>query len=87
MNPFDPLHIGSSEMSNRLIMAPLKTAYGSADGQVTERHIAFYRRRAQGGIGAIITEPLYIDIVGKEHPKQLGITSDKHINGLKKLVA
>ncbi len=86
MNPFDLLVIGTRELPNRLIMAPLKTAYGAADGKVNPRHIAFYRRRAQGGIGAVITEPLYVDITGKEHPKQLGIISDEHIAGLKNLV-
>ena len=86
MNPFDKFVIGSKELSNRLIMAPLKTAYGSADGKVIARHVAFYRRRAEGGIGAIITEPLYIDIVGREHPKQLGIISDEYIEGLRDLV-
>ncbi|NQU04450.1 MAG: FAD-dependent oxidoreductase, partial [Calditrichaeota bacterium] len=58
----------------------------SLSGEVTHKHLAYYRRRAEGGVGAIITEPLYIDSVGREHPKQLGISSYKHIDGLKQLV-
>ena len=85
MNPFDTLVIGSKELPNRLFMAPLKTAYGSASGEVIPRHVAFYRRRGEGGIGAVIPEPLYIDIAGREHPKQLGITSPQHSQGLRKL--
>jgi 2,4-dienoyl-CoA reductase-like NADH-dependent reductase (Old Yellow Enzyme family)/thioredoxin reductase len=46
----------------------------------------YYRQRAKGGIGAIIVEPLFIDPVGKEHPKQLGISTFDHIKGLKNLV-
>ena len=87
MDAFDTFVIGAKKLPNRLIMAPLKTAYGAADGKVTPRHIAFYRRRAQGGIGAIITEPLYVDIIGREHPKQLGIVSDELINGLMEVVS
>jgi 2,4-dienoyl-CoA reductase-like NADH-dependent reductase (Old Yellow Enzyme family)/thioredoxin reductase len=30
---------------------------------------------------------MYIDIVGKEHPKQVGISDDGHIEGLKRLAA
>lgn len=86
MNAFDTFVIGSKKLPNRLIMAPVKTAYGAVDGKVTPRHIAFYRRRAQGGIGAIMTEPLYVDIIGREHPKQLGIVSDEQIEGLTELV-
>ncbi len=87
MDPFLSLKIGSLDISNRLLMAPVKTGYGAMDGQVTEKHEAYYRRRAEGGVGAIIVEPLYIDPRGKEHPKQLGISEDAHVDGLKKLVA
>lgn len=66
-------------------MAPMKTAYGTTDGKVTEQVIAFFRRRAQGGVGLILTEPLYIDERGKEHPKQLGIDDDQKMQGLRSL--
>jgi 2,4-dienoyl-CoA reductase-like NADH-dependent reductase (Old Yellow Enzyme family)/thioredoxin reductase len=64
-------------------MAPLKTGLGSPSGEANEKHIAFYRPRAQGGTGALILEPLYVDLCGREHPKQLGITADSYIPGLK----
>jgi len=86
MHPFTPFRIGSLELSNRLLMAPVKTGYGAKSGEVNDRHEAFYRRRAEGGIGALILEPLFIDLTGREHPKQLGITSNDHVNGLKRLV-
>jgi len=74
------------EIRNRLIMAPVKTAYATTQGTVTPRLIDYYSRRARGGIGAIIVEPCYIDLIGKEHPKQLGITDESHIAGLHDLV-
>ncbi|NQU06493.1 MAG: hypothetical protein HQ568_10400, partial [Calditrichaeota bacterium] len=68
MEPFSKFQIGDVSLPNRLIMAPIKTAFGSLSGEVTHRHLAYYHRRAEGGVGAIITEPLYIDSIGREHP-------------------
>jgi 2,4-dienoyl-CoA reductase-like NADH-dependent reductase (Old Yellow Enzyme family)/thioredoxin reductase len=86
MNPFSKIAIGNVILSNRFLMAPVKTAFGNKVGEVTHKHLAYYRRRAEGGVGGIIVEPLYIDPTGKEHPKQLGISSYEHIDGLKNLV-
>jgi 2,4-dienoyl-CoA reductase (NADPH2) len=86
MNVFSKLKLGSVELPNRLIMAPFKTGLGNLSGEANEKNIAFYRRRAQGGIGAIIFEPFYVDLRGREHPKQLGIPADSYIPGLKRMV-
>jgi len=86
MNPFSSLSIGELKIKNRLIMAPVKTGFGMPEGDVTFRHEAYYKRRAKGGVGAIIIEPLFIDTAGKEHPKQLGISLYKHVEGLRRLV-
>ena len=86
MSPFSPLKLGELELPNRLIMAPIKTSFGSPNGEVTFRHEAFYRRRAEGGVGAIITEPLYIDVVGREYSRQLGISAYQQVHGLRRLV-
>ncbi len=86
MEIFDVLELGSVRLANRLAMAPLKTAYNSKDGKITSKTIEFFRRRAQGGVGLIISEPLYVSLEGKEHPKQLGIDEDDKIEGLVDLV-
>jgi 2,4-dienoyl-CoA reductase-like NADH-dependent reductase (Old Yellow Enzyme family)/thioredoxin reductase len=83
--PPTSMRIGAIEVSNRIAMAPMKTAFGTEDGQVTERMIAYFRRRARGGVGLILAEPLYIDKRGKEHPKQVGIDGDEKIKGLRGL--
>jgi 2,4-dienoyl-CoA reductase (NADPH2) len=85
MDPFTPFNLGSAELANRLVMAPVKTGYGTPRGEATSRHEAYYRRRAEGGAGALIAEPLFIDPLGKEHPRQLGISEDYHVKGLKTL--
>ncbi len=86
MKTFETAHIGSLRLSNRLLMAPVKTGFGKPDGSVTEQLLAYYRRRAEGGIGGIIIEPLYVDRAGKEHPRQLGIAVQESVDGLKELV-
>ena len=84
-SPFTPMRVGTIEIKNRIAMAPMKTAYGTKEGRVTEQVIAFFRRRAEGGVGLIITEPLYIDKRGQEHPRQLGIDGDDKIEGLQRM--
>ena len=83
---FEPLRVGPVELPNRLALAPVKTAFGGTDGMATDRHIAYYRRRAQGGAGLIIIEPLFVDPMGREHPRQLGANTDVNIPGLKRIV-
>lgn len=85
-NAFEPLQIGPVEIPNRLALAPVKTALGGTDGRVTARHVEYYRRRAAGGAGLIIIEPLVVDPRGREHPKQLGIDSDEAVAGLSTIV-
>jgi len=85
-SPFDSIKVNQLELSNRLSMAPVKTAYGTKDGRVTDRVTAYFGRRAAGGVGLIISEPLYVDRRGVEHPMQLGIDADDKSEGLERLV-
>ncbi len=41
---------------NKFIFAPIKTGYSDGNGIVTERHLAFYKRRSKY-LGAVIPEP------------------------------
>jgi len=86
LSPFTPFTIGSLELDNRIIMAPVKTGFATVDGEVTPRLIDYYSRRARGGVAAIIVEPCYIEPVGKEYPNQLGISENHHVSGLRDLV-
>ncbi len=83
---FERLRVGPVELPNRLALAPVKTAFGGTDGMATDRHIAYYRRRAQGGAGLIILEPLFVDPMGREHPRQLGANADENIPDLRRIV-
>lgn len=52
-NLFSEGSIGSCRIKNRMVFAPAETLYASACGEVTPQLIAFYQRRAQGGVGLI----------------------------------
>ncbi|OQY22107.1 MAG: hypothetical protein B6I34_06330, partial [Anaerolineaceae bacterium 4572_32.1] len=84
---FSPLTIANLRLPNRVLMTTVKLGYGTPQGEVTDRHVAFYVRRAEGGAGLITTEPLYVHINGRELPTQLGIYDDSLLDGLHRLTA
>jgi 2,4-dienoyl-CoA reductase-like NADH-dependent reductase (Old Yellow Enzyme family) len=52
---FRPLRVGSLNLPNRIVMAPMTR--GASPGCVPGRDVAaYYRRRAEGGVGLIFTE-------------------------------
>jgi len=57
---FSPLPLGSISLPNRICFLAHRTNFGR-QGQLNDRHIAYYRRRAQGGCGLIILGELSID--------------------------
>ncbi len=52
-----PLRIAGVELPNRLMTSALTLQYGS-HGLISDRHLAFYRERALGGIGLMFSEQL-----------------------------
>jgi 2,4-dienoyl-CoA reductase-like NADH-dependent reductase (Old Yellow Enzyme family) len=57
---FQPLAFGKAQARNRLAMAPM-TRKRAPGGIPTEAVAAYYRRRADGGIGLIFSEGSFID--------------------------
>jgi 2,4-dienoyl-CoA reductase-like NADH-dependent reductase (Old Yellow Enzyme family)/thioredoxin reductase len=85
-NLLQPFQLENLSLPNRIVMTTIKLGYGTQKGEVTNRHIAFYVRRAQGEVGLITSEPLYVQRNGRELATQLGIYSDDLLPGLRKLV-
>ncbi|NPT62255.1 12-oxophytodienoate reductase [Paraburkholderia sp. 5N] len=56
---FDPVKLGSLELKNRIVMAPMTRAK-SPQGVPGEDVAAYYRRRVEGGVGLIISEGTFI---------------------------
>lgn len=82
----EPLRVGSLVLPNRVVMTTVKLGYATAAGGVTDRHVAFYRRRAEGGVGLLTTEPLYVRPDGRELPTQMGLHEDSLVEGQRRIV-
>ena len=86
---FSPIKIGSMELKNRIVMPPMTTVLGGADGEVTDRFIDFYAARARGGAALITAEA--VDVHPYTHNLSLGdrgftaIYDDRFIPGLRRL--
>ena len=80
------LRLGGLELPNRVLMTTVKLGYATRAGEVTDRHLAFYERRARGHAGLITTEPMWVLPNGRELPTQLGVATDAAVAGLAKLV-
>jgi len=65
--------IGNLEIKNRVVMMPMGTHLSSADGEITDREIAYFEERAKGGVGLIVTEITTVDHqmgrAGAIHPR------------------
>jgi len=67
-------------------MAPIDTNLADENGCVTDDLLAFYERRARGGVGLLIVENSQVDFpLGKNTKKQLSIHDDAKVEGLRRL--
>lgn len=52
---FEPLTVGALRLRNRVVMAPM-SRYFAVDGILPAESTSYYARRAEGGVGLVITE-------------------------------
>ncbi|RKD31560.1 NADPH dehydrogenase NamA [Thermohalobacter berrensis] len=83
---FEPFRIKSLLLPNRIVMPPMCQYSSNQDGFVNAWHLTHYATRAIGKVGLIIVEATAVEPKGRITSKDLGIWSDKHIEGLKKIV-
>jgi 2,4-dienoyl-CoA reductase-like NADH-dependent reductase (Old Yellow Enzyme family) len=57
---FEPFRIRSLALKNRIVMAPMTRSF-ALGGLPGEANAAYYRRRAEGGVGLILSEGTVID--------------------------
>ncbi|WP_371185593.1 FAD-dependent oxidoreductase [Thalassotalea maritima] len=81
-----PGKIGSLELKNRMLMAPMGSNFAETDGTCGERIQAFYEERAKGGAAMLTMGVVSVAYPhGTAEPYQVGISEDKFIPGLKQL--
>lgn len=78
-----PLRIGNMTIPNRIVMPPMVIFQAEDDGLVTDAHCEHYKRSF--GPGLIIVEGTAVSPEGRISRRQLGIFSDRHIEGLARL--
>ena len=71
---FEPLTINELTLPNRFVMPAMQRGWG-IEGQVSDKTINYYRERAEGGTGLIITESLGVD-----HPAASLEIGELHLN-------
>lgn len=74
-------------MQNRFMLAPITNTQSFEDGQLSDDELKWLTMRAKGKFGLVMTCASHVQKVGKGFPGQLGIFSDLHINGHKKLAS
>lgn len=83
---FSPMKIGTTEIKNRVVMAPMLMGFGRFDGCPTEKMMNYYEERAKGGTGLIITEITRVnDVHGAGAFAQLSMSHNKNSDALKEM--
>ena len=72
-------------MKNRFMLAPLTNTQSHENGNLSEEEYHWLTQRAVGGFGLTMTCAAHVQAIGKGFPGQLGVWSDEHISGLKRL--
>ncbi|MBI1302094.1 MAG: N-ethylmaleimide reductase [Alphaproteobacteria bacterium] len=80
---FEPTTMGSTEVSNRVFMAPLTRNRAKPDGVPSDLASKYYAQRASGGL--LISEATQISAMGKGYLNTPGIYTDAHVEGWKKI--
>lgn len=87
MKALESYKLGQIQLKNRLVMPPMCMYSAKDDGLANAFHFTHYETRAVGGIGLIIVEATAVMPNGRISDKDLGIWSDEHIEGLKKIAS
>ena len=82
---FEPASIGSLRLKNRLIMGAMGNSLADNDGCVTQAMLDYYRARAAGGVGLVVTQFASINPEDMM-PYSLGIYDDRFLPGIRQLV-
>lgn len=83
---FEGFEIKGLQVKNRIMMSPMCQYQANEDGTIAEWHYIHYGARAVGGVGLIMVEASGVESRGRITNRDVGIYSDDHIPGLKRIV-
>ncbi len=80
-----PRKLGSTiYVKNPIVMSPMTTFSGNADGTVSEAELSYYKTRSKG-VGIVITATTFVRPSGKGFAGQFAAYDESFLPGLKKL--
>lgn len=81
---FSPLTLRGLVLPHRIAVSPM-CEYSSTDGYANDWHLVHLGSRAIGGAALVITEAAAVSPEGRITPSDLGIWSNDHVSGLKRI--
>nr|WP_297462015.1 NADH:flavin oxidoreductase/NADH oxidase [uncultured Halomonas sp.] len=82
---FTPLRLGSLELENRIVIAPM-CQYSAEEGCATDWHLIHLGHLALSGAGLLILEATAVSPEGRISPGDLGLWSDANEQALKRVL-
>ncbi|HEU4962540.1 MAG TPA: NADPH dehydrogenase NamA [Bacilli bacterium] len=83
---FSEFTLKGMTLKNRIMMSPMCQYQAAEDGKVNDWHFVHYGTRAIGGVGLVMLEATAVEARGRISTADLGIWSDDHLEGLKRVV-
>ena len=87
-NPlFRPFKLGDMTLKNRIVMAPMTRNFSPNNNVPGDNVVEYYRRRAEGGVGLIVTEGTCVGHIGASgYPGVPYFHGEERLAGWKKVV-
>jgi 2,4-dienoyl-CoA reductase-like NADH-dependent reductase (Old Yellow Enzyme family)/thioredoxin reductase len=83
-----PGRIGTLELRNRMVMAPMGEDLGDLDGMVSQTQMAYLEARARGGLAMVMLGSVAVSFpVGCSNARQTAISDDRHVAGWREAAA
>src|SRR4249919_3196709 len=82
---FDPITLRGLTLANRVLVSPM-CEYSSSEGFANDWHLVHLGSRAAGGAALTMTEATAVTAEGRISPADLGIWTDRHVEGLARIV-
>ncbi|MFT3865110.1 MAG: FAD-dependent oxidoreductase [Solirubrobacterales bacterium] len=83
---FEPITIAGIEAPNRVVMLPMGSGMPGEDGFANDETIAYYRRRARGGVGLLTVEASLVAPGPSAIGPELRLHDDRFVPDLRRLV-
>lgn len=83
---FTTLRLAHTRLPNRLVLGALPSGLAVADGGFTNQLELYYELRAQGGVGLVVLEPLYVLPPRDDITNHIGLYYDQQMAGLARCI-